>query len=75
MDSVNEFVTGEVALKPTAASVTPTRRSSPYALYDRSLASFGESGESSHSTRARGSSSLFTMQSQLAHRIREENEE
>jgi argininosuccinate synthase len=44
MDSVNDFVTGEVALKLYRGSVTPVRRSSPYALYDRSLASFGESG-------------------------------
>src|ERR671930_2454390 len=39
MDSVNEFVTGEVALKLYRGSVTPVSRSSPYALYDRSLAS------------------------------------
>ena len=44
MDSVNEFVTGEVTLKLYRGSVTPVARSSPYALYDRSLASFGESG-------------------------------
>ena len=57
MESVSEFVTGEVALKLYRGSVTPIRRASPYALYDRSLASFGESGETSHSTRAPGSSS------------------
>src|SRR5919201_1644295 len=38
MDSVNRWVTGEVALKLYRGSVTPVRRSSPYALYDRSLA-------------------------------------
>ncbi|HEU4980376.1 MAG TPA: argininosuccinate synthase, partial [Solirubrobacterales bacterium] len=34
MDSVNEFVTGEVSLKLYRGSLTPVRRSSPYALYD-----------------------------------------
>ncbi|MGH2924198.1 MAG: argininosuccinate synthase, partial [Solirubrobacterales bacterium] len=37
MDSVNEFVTGEVTLKLYKGSVTPVSRSSPYALYDSSL--------------------------------------
>ena len=44
MDSVNEVVTGEVTMKLYKGSATPVARSSPYALYDRSLASFGESG-------------------------------
>ena len=44
MESANEVVTGEVTVKLYKGSVTPVMRSSPYALYDRSLASFGESG-------------------------------
>src|SRR5215204_1318068 len=75
MDSVNEFVTGEVALKLYRGNITPVRRSSPYALYDRSLASFGESGGEFSQHASPGFIELFTMQSRLAHRIREEAEE
>ncbi len=74
MDSVNEFVTGEVALKLYRGSVTPVRRSSPYALYDRSLASFGESGGDFSQHASPGFIELFTMQSRLAHRIRKETQ-
>ncbi|MFL5906425.1 MAG: argininosuccinate synthase [Solirubrobacterales bacterium] len=74
MDSVNEFVTGEVALKLYRGSVTPVRRRSPYALYDRSLASFGESGGEFSQHASPGFIELFTMQSRLAHRIRKEAE-
>jgi argininosuccinate synthase len=74
MDSVNEFVTGEVALKLYRGSVTPIRRSSPYALYDRSLASFGESGGDFSQHASPGFIELFTMQSRAAHRIRKESE-
>jgi argininosuccinate synthase len=71
MDSVNEFVTGEVTVKLYRGSVTPVRRSSPYALYDRALASFGESGGDFSQHASPGFIELFTMQSRLAHRIRE----
>jgi argininosuccinate synthase len=74
MDSVNEYVTGEVAVKLYRGSVTPTRRTSPYALYDRSLASFGESGGDFSQHASPGFIELFTLQSRLAHRIRKETE-
>jgi argininosuccinate synthase len=70
MDSVNEFVTGEVTVKLYRGSVTPVARSSPYALYDRSLASFGESGGEFSQDASPGFIELFTLQSRLAHRIR-----
>ena len=70
MDSVNEFVTGEVTLKLYKGSVTPVARSSPYALYDRSLASFGESGGEFSQHASPGFIELFTLQSRLAHRVR-----
>ncbi len=72
MDSVNEYVTGEVALKLYRGSVTPVRRSSPYALYDRSLASFGESGGDFSQHASPGFIELHTLQSRLAHRIRKD---
>ena len=74
MDSANEFVTGEVTLKLYRGSVTPVRRSSPFALYDRSLASFGESGGEFSQHASPGFIELFTLQSRMAHRIRKENE-
>jgi argininosuccinate synthase len=70
MDSVNEFVTGEVTLRLYRGSATPVARSSPYALYDRSLASFGESGGEFSQDASPGFIELFTLQSRLAHRIR-----
>jgi argininosuccinate synthase len=74
MDSVNEFVTGEVALKLYKGSVTPVSRSSPYALYDSSLASFGESGGAFSQQASPGFIELFTLPSRMAHRIREREE-
>jgi argininosuccinate synthase len=70
MDSVNAFVTGEVTVKLYRGSVTPVARSSPYALYDRSLASFGESGGEFSQDASPGFIELFTLQSRLAHRVR-----
>jgi len=70
MDAVNRYVTGEVAVKLYRGSVTPVARSSPNALYDRSLASFDESGGEFSQDASPGFIELFTLQSRLAHRIR-----
>jgi argininosuccinate synthase len=70
MDSANEHVTGEITLKLYKGSVTPVARSSPFALYDRSLASFGESGGDFSQQASPGFIELFTLQSRLAHRVR-----
>ncbi len=70
MDSVNEFVTGEITMRLYRGSATPVARSSPYALYDRSLASFGESGGEFSQHASPGFIELFTLQSRLAHRVR-----
>ncbi|MSO40419.1 MAG: argininosuccinate synthase [Solirubrobacterales bacterium] len=74
MDSANEFVTGEITVKLYRGSVTPVARSSPYALYDRSLASFGESGGNFSQAASPGFIELFTLQSRLAHRIRRDKD-
>ena len=71
MDSVNEVVTGEVTIKLYRGSATPVARSSPHALYDRNLASFGESGGEFSQHASPGFIELFTLQSRLAHRVRE----
>jgi len=72
MRSANRFVTGEVTVKLYKGSATPVARSSPYALYDRSLASFGESGGEFSQSASPGFIELFSLQSRMAHRVREE---
>jgi len=71
MDSANEVVTGEVTLKLFKGSVTTVARSSPYALYDRSLASFGESGGEFSQAASPGFIELFTLQTRMARRLRD----
>jgi argininosuccinate synthase len=70
MESANETVTGEVTLKVYKGSVTPVARRSPYALYDRSLASFGESGAQFSQDASPGFIELFTLQTRMARRAR-----
>jgi argininosuccinate synthase len=70
MESANEHVTGEVTVKLYKGSATVVARSSPQALYDRSLASFGESGGEFTQEASPGFIELFTLQSRLAYRVR-----
>ena len=70
MESANEFVTGEITVKLYKGSVTPVGRTSPYALYDKSLAGFGESGGTFSQAASPGFIELFSLQSRMAHRIR-----
>ena len=71
MDSANERVTGEVTVELYKGSVRVVARSSPYALYDQSLAGFGESGGEFSQDASPGFIELFTLQSRMAHRIGE----
>ncbi len=71
MESANEHVTGEVTVRLFKGGVTPVTRSSRYALYDRSLAGFGESGGEFSQAASPGFIELFTLQSRLAHRVRQ----
>ena len=64
-------MTGEATVKLYKGSATVVARSSPYALYDRSLASFGESGGEFSQDASPGFIELFTLQSRMAHRIGE----
>ena len=70
MGAANEHVTGEITVKLFKGRVTPIARSSPYALYDRSLAGFGESGGEFSQAASPGFIELFTLQSRIAHRVR-----
>lgn len=74
MDSANEFMTGEIELKLYKGSVTPVSRTSPYALYDENLASFGASGGDFSQNAAPGFIELFSLQSRMAHRVRNREE-
>jgi argininosuccinate synthase len=74
MDSANEVVTGEITLKLYKGSVTPVARSSRYALYDRSLASFGESGGEFSQAAGPGFIELFTLQMRMARRLRSQHQ-
>jgi argininosuccinate synthase len=70
MDSANAWVTGEVTVKLYKGSATVVARSSPYALYDQALASFGESGGEFSQDASPGFIELFTLQSRMAYRVR-----
>ncbi len=69
MESANARVTGEITVELYKGSVRVVSRSSPYALYDESLASFGESGGEFSQAASPGFIELFTLQSRMAHRI------
>ncbi|MEJ7875120.1 MAG: argininosuccinate synthase [Solirubrobacterales bacterium] len=71
MASANERVTGEITLELYKGSVRVVARQSPYALYDESLASFGESGGRFSQAASPGFIELFTLQTRMAHRIGE----
>ncbi len=72
MQSANRFVTGEVTVRLYKGSATPVARSSSYALYDRSLAGFGDSGGEFSQHASPGFIELFSLQSRMAHRVRKD---
>jgi argininosuccinate synthase len=72
MDAVNARVTGEIGLRLYKGSVRVVTRSSPNAVYDAQLASFSASGEELFSqTASPGFIELWSLQSKLAHQLRE----
>jgi argininosuccinate synthase len=71
MDSVNEYVTGTVRLRLYKGNVSVLSRESPYALYDPQLAGFGESGGLFSQQASPGFIELWSLQSRMAHRIRQ----
>jgi argininosuccinate synthase len=72
MDAVNERVTGTIGLKLYKGSARPVTRSSPNAVYDGSLASFAESGGLFAQTASPGFIEIFSLQSRMAWRLRNE---
>ncbi len=75
IESANRNVTGDVTLKLFKGNVTPVARSSPFALYDKALAGFGESGGEFSQAASPGFIELFTLQSRMAYRVRQRHED
>jgi argininosuccinate synthase len=70
MDSVNAQVSGTIGVKLYKGHARVVTRSSPNAVYDRSLASFGESGGLFSQTASPGFIELWSLQSRMAWRLR-----
>jgi argininosuccinate synthase len=71
MEEANTQVTGIIGLQLYKGSVRVVTRSSPNAVYDADLASFAESGGLFSQSASPGFIELWSLQSRLAHRIRE----
>jgi len=71
MDAVNAQVTGEIGLRLYKGSVRVVTRSSPNAVYDADLASFAQSGGLFSQSASPGFIELFSLQSRMAHMIRQ----
>src|SRR4051812_30233583 len=75
MDTVNKQVTGEIGLRLFKGSVRVVTRSSANAVYDGDLASFAESGGLFSQTASPGFIELWSLQSRMAHQLRQQVEE
>jgi argininosuccinate synthase len=70
MNEVNERVTGTIGLKLYKGHARVVTRCSPNAVYDASLASFSESGGLFSQTASPGFIELWSLQSRMAWRLR-----
>jgi len=73
MESANAYVTGEVTLRLYKGTAAVVARSSPYALYDKSLAGFGASGGTFSQHSSPGFIEIFSLQTRLAQQVRGRN--
>ncbi len=73
MESVNKQVTGEIGLKLYKGSCRVVTRQSPNAVYDAALATFETSGGLFSQQASPGFIELWSLQSRLAHQLRERN--
>jgi argininosuccinate synthase len=74
MDAVNARVTGTIGLKLYKGSVRAVTRSSPNAVYDAQLASFAESGGLFSQEASPGFIELWSLQSRMAWRLRQDQQ-
>ncbi|HEV2058294.1 MAG TPA: argininosuccinate synthase [Solirubrobacteraceae bacterium] len=72
MQRVNEQVTGTIGIKLFKGSARVVTRASPNAVYDQALASFGESGGLFSQQASPGFIELWSLQSRMAYRLRED---
>jgi argininosuccinate synthase len=75
IDRVNERVTGKIGIKLYKGHARVVTRSSPNAVYDASLASFSQSGGLFSQSASPGFIELWSLQSRMAWRLREEQDE
>ncbi len=75
MEAANAQVTGTIGLQLYKGGARVVTRSSPNAVYDADLASFAESGGLFSQAASPGFIELWSLQSRLAHRIRERGAE
>ena len=72
MEHVNEQVSGTIGMKLYKGSARVVTRDSPNAVYDQALASFGESGGLFSQQASPGFIELWSLQSRMAYRLRED---
>jgi argininosuccinate synthase len=72
MEHVNERVTGTIGIKLYKGHARGVTRASPNAVYDASLASFSQSGGLFSQTASPGFIELWSLQSRMAWRLRNE---
>jgi argininosuccinate synthase len=72
IERVNERVSGKIGIKLYKGHARVVTRSSPNAVYDASLASFSQSGGLFSQTASPGFIELWSLQSRMAWRLREE---
>jgi len=70
---VNERVTGTIGLKLFKGSARVVTRSSPNAVYDMQLATFAESGGLFSQSASPGFIEIWSLQSRMARRVREDS--
>lgn len=73
MDAVNAQVSGSIGVKLYKGSARVVTRSSPNAVYDAALASFAESGGLFSQSASPGFIEIFSLQSRMAWRLRNES--
>ena len=72
IDHVNERVTGTIGLKLFKGTARVVTRASPNAVYDAQLATFSESGGLFSQQASPGFIELWTLQSRIARRLRDD---
>ena len=73
VERVNERVTGTIGLKLYKGTARVVTRESPNAVYDAQLATFAESGGLFSQSASPGFIEIWSLQSRMAYRLREDS--